>query len=149
MDLHEAIVLATELHKDQTDKQGKPYILHPLRVMLAAPAELQVCAILHDIAEDCDHNILTEVGFWERLTGWQRNILDGLTHRKNETREKYIGRVLQYDGAVQIKLLDIHDNLDRVYGLPNDSRERLIAKYSRDLHQIATAGWDIKTGARV
>jgi (p)ppGpp synthase/HD superfamily hydrolase len=33
--LEEAIKLAVEAHTGDVDKQGVPYILHPLRVMLA------------------------------------------------------------------------------------------------------------------
>ena len=32
--LEEAIVLAVTAHKDQKDKANRPYILHPLRVMM-------------------------------------------------------------------------------------------------------------------
>lgn len=39
--LDEAIILATKAHSGQLDRQGQPYILHPLRVMLAASTEEQ------------------------------------------------------------------------------------------------------------
>lgn len=52
--LEDAIVLAATLHAGQYDKQNKPYILHPLRVMQNAPAHLQVPAVLHDVLEDCN-----------------------------------------------------------------------------------------------
>lgn len=44
-----AIACAALYHQGQTDKGGEPYILHPLRVMLAAitPDE-RIAAILHD-----------------------------------------------------------------------------------------------------
>jgi len=35
MNLDNAIKLATDAHAGQVDKGGQPYILHPLRVMLA------------------------------------------------------------------------------------------------------------------
>lgn len=49
-----AIQLAAAAHNDQTDKAGQPYILHPLRVMLAmATEEERLAAVLHDVLEDC------------------------------------------------------------------------------------------------
>lgn len=64
--LVQAIALAVEAHKNQLDKAGMPYILHPLRVMLAVaeynpkvmgtPTEynedVMIAAILHDVVED-------------------------------------------------------------------------------------------------
>ncbi len=54
--LERAIAIAVEGHKDQLDKAGAPYILHPLRVMLslATPLEKTV-GVLHDVVEDCKH----------------------------------------------------------------------------------------------
>ena len=52
--LNDAIVIAIKAHADQTDKAGQPYILHPLRVMLAQRTdEARIVAVLHDVVEDC------------------------------------------------------------------------------------------------
>ncbi|OWK29807.1 HD domain-containing protein [Sphingomonas mucosissima] len=52
--LDAAIVLATDAHRGQVDKAGAPYILHPLRVMLAqADDARRIAAVLHDVVEDC------------------------------------------------------------------------------------------------
>jgi (p)ppGpp synthase/HD superfamily hydrolase len=56
--LSDAILLATMAHKDQIDKAGLPYILHPLHVMQAViqtqgPGEVAMAAVLHDVVEDC------------------------------------------------------------------------------------------------
>ena len=51
--LEDAIVIAVEAHKGQTDKAGAPYILHPLRMMMRLKSEAEmVTAILHDVIED-------------------------------------------------------------------------------------------------
>ena len=50
-----ALELAVEKHKNQTDKAGNPYILHPLHVMENVKSkEGKIVAILHDIIEDTD-----------------------------------------------------------------------------------------------
>ena len=53
--LERAIELAVKHHKGQTDKAGKAYILHPLRLMMAVNTnEEKIVAVLHDIVEDTD-----------------------------------------------------------------------------------------------
>ncbi len=37
--LERAILIATNAHQGQIDKAGKPYILHPLRLMFARISE--------------------------------------------------------------------------------------------------------------
>lgn len=70
-----AIMLATEKHSGQTDKLGEPYILHPLRVMLAVPAdpELRAIAVMHDLMEDTDVTSITLF-----LDGWDQRLIDAL-----------------------------------------------------------------------
>lgn len=51
--LDDAIVLATHAHQGQIDKAGAPYILHPLRVLLAQADDVRrITAALHDVVED-------------------------------------------------------------------------------------------------
>ena len=68
--LENAIMIATEAHKGQTDKAGKPYILHPLRVMgkMESTSE-QIVAVLHDLLEDTPwtRDDLTGEGFSEDI----------------------------------------------------------------------------------
>lgn len=53
MNLEKAIRIAASAHEGQRDKGGHPYILHPLRVMLAMSTEAErIVAILHDVVED-------------------------------------------------------------------------------------------------
>lgn len=146
MTLEDAIILATQLHAGQIDKQNKPYILHPLRVMQKAPAHLRIPAVLHDALEDCDITA-EQLGI---LVGDPRImlILDCLTHRKGETRKDYIARICGLPDAVILKVLDIQDNLSRVWGLEDPTRQRLLSKYGQDLHQIVASGYDAETGLR-
>jgi len=51
--LGKAIALAAAAHQDQEDKNGQPYILHPIRVMMKRDSDLEItAAILQDVAED-------------------------------------------------------------------------------------------------
>jgi (p)ppGpp synthase/HD superfamily hydrolase len=55
--LGKVLVLATNAHAGQFDRGGKPYILHPLKVMhylKTDDEELQCIALLHDVIEDTD-----------------------------------------------------------------------------------------------
>ena len=54
-DLEDAIALARRAHAGQTDKAGKDYIEHPLRVMEnCTSVQAKVAAVLHDVVEDSD-----------------------------------------------------------------------------------------------
>jgi (p)ppGpp synthase/HD superfamily hydrolase len=47
--LEHAIEIATEAHRDQLDKAGEPYILHPIRVMEdMITDDEKIVAVLHD-----------------------------------------------------------------------------------------------------
>jgi (p)ppGpp synthase/HD superfamily hydrolase len=49
----DAIALAAEQRRDALDKGGAPYILRPIRVMLAMTTdEARRVAVLHDVLED-------------------------------------------------------------------------------------------------
>ena len=67
--LSEAILLAVEAHGDTLDKAGRPYILHPLAVMLdpsLTTEDEQIVAVLHDTLEDTnitEKDILDKFGF--------------------------------------------------------------------------------------
>src|SRR5438270_278019 len=51
--LEDAIALAVEAHRGQTDKIGQPYVLHVLRVMFRCETEIErIVAVLHDVVED-------------------------------------------------------------------------------------------------
>ena len=53
--LERAIALAAEAHAGTPDKGGNPYILHPLRVMLAQTShEARIVAVFHDVLEDVE-----------------------------------------------------------------------------------------------
>src|SRR5439155_17942529 len=69
--LEKAIELAARYHAGQKDKEGLPYITHPLRVMQRVQgADAQIVAVLHDALEDTK---LTEADL--RSAGFSENII--------------------------------------------------------------------------
>lgn len=133
MHLDDAIRLAVLAHAGQTDKKGEPYILHPLRVMLACRPEDRVVAVLHDVMEDSDN--LAAIALAE-LPRPEFDAILALTRRKaeGETYEAYIERVRQNPQALRVKRADLADNLGR--NPPGDLRER----YERALEAIGRIG---------
>lgn len=62
MSLEHAIRIACVAHAGQTDKAGQPYILHPLRVMLAMADDFErTTAVLHDVLEPAFRPILEQM----------------------------------------------------------------------------------------
>ena len=123
MNIEQAIQLAAMEHAGgKPDLNGKPIILHVLRVMLAVPEELQVPAVLHDIVEDTDTTLemLAEFG----ATSHQCFVVDVMTRRKGEKYWDYISRVAVNADATIIKIADIKDNMrpDRAHPRSPTSR---------------------------
>lgn len=124
-----AILFATTLHAGQKDKSGKPYILHPLRVMLAVSPDQTAmkAAVLHDVVEDCDCTLgdLRAAGFDEEVV----ELVDLMSRPPKDapnrpTHRQYIERIRESKNlrAIRIKLADSKDNLSRVKELPPDQR---------------------------
>lgn len=110
-----AIRMALEAHAGQTDKAGKPYILHALRVLAAVghgkPEDVQCAAVLHDVLEDCpayDAPLLAARGFSPRTI----NLVQMLSRDEGETYDAFIDRICQDRDASWIKLCDLRDNMD-------------------------------------
>lgn len=109
--LEKAIALAVEAHRGQKDRAGKPYILHPLRVMARVQTEDEkVVAILHDVAEDTPWTSekLAAEGFPSHII----EALDCVTKRDGEVYEQFVERSASNPIARQVKLADLEDNMD-------------------------------------
>jgi len=133
MNLATAIALASEKHRDQTDKAGKPYILHPMRMMMrlrTTDEELQSIAIMHDLVEDTDVTIpdLIKMGFSERVVMG----VAGLTRDADESYEDFVRRCAMNDDSRLVKIEDLRDNSDitRLKGIGKKDIERM-EKYHR------------------
>jgi (p)ppGpp synthase/HD superfamily hydrolase len=133
--IEKAIVLAVEAHAGQVDKAGRPYILHPLHLMLQMETEAEmVTAVLHDVVED------TAVTWVELETmGFPEDVLAALrllTHEDDIPYEAYVTAVKENPLARRVKLADLAHNMDvrRLPRLRANDIERL-QKYRR--------AWDI------
>ena len=109
--LERAIEIAARAHAGQVDKAGQPYILHPLRLMLAV-AELpeRISAVLHDVVEDSPVTI-DEL----RAEGFSAEVLDAihaLTKLPGESRINAAARAAAHPIARNVKLADVTDNMD-------------------------------------
>ena len=109
--LEDAIALAALAHRGQVDKAGLPYVLHPIRVMLALDSETErIVGVLHDLIEDTDCSLedLRHKGFPPEVIG----AVDCLTRRPGEDYDAYVARVRINPVARRVKLADLEDNLD-------------------------------------
>lgn len=128
-----ALDMAYHSHKGQYDKAGQPYILHPLRLMLAEDdIKLKIIALLHDTLEDTAITIdeLQTQGF----TGEIIEAIITLTKQPHENYSDYIKRVSLNPLARQIKIADLKDNMDltRLKEITPKDIERL-QKYHQSL----------------
>lgn len=109
-DLERAIKMAVELHAGQVDKTGQPYILHPLRVMLALDAEVdRIVGVLHDVVEDCGVGCGPSIMMLFGEEVWFAVI--ALTRQDGESYEDFILRAKANPIARRVKIADIKDNL--------------------------------------
>jgi (p)ppGpp synthase/HD superfamily hydrolase len=131
----DAVALAAEMHRDAVDKAGAPYILHPLRVMLAMTTdEARRVAVLHDVIEDSKGRVtpddLRRLGYPDA----EVEALVALTKRPEEydEYEAFIERVRANDLAATVKRADLEDNMDvrRLSDFGVADAER-VAKYLR------------------
>jgi (p)ppGpp synthase/HD superfamily hydrolase len=129
-DLARAIAVAAAAHHDQLDKAGKPYILHPIRVMQRVRqygTAVEIIAVLHDVVEDTwvTLELLRSMGFTDEVVEG----VDALTRRDGEEYFDYIARCSRsYSGAL-VKLADLEDNSDPVRACAGQPAR--IARYER------------------
>lgn len=124
-----------------TDKNGKPYFNHLLRVAHYAYDTdtkskydrdiLFDIALLHDILEDTD-TTEEELKTVSDISEEMIEIIKILTRKKNEPYMEYIERVSQNKLATIVKLADLRDNMDiRRYDVFNESNFSLLKRYHK------------------
>jgi hypothetical protein len=134
-----AMKIAYHAHHGQTDKDGMPYIYHPIAVAgQMADEDGIAAALLHDVAED------TAVTLQElEAQGIPHTVLDALrrlTHPTGEPYLEYLQRVRECPLALKVKLADIAHNThpDRLASLPDERAGRLRAKYAAALEFLSS-----------
>ena len=111
--LENAISIAAAAHAGQQEKNGRPYVLHPLRVMMSvvgAGCDAQIVAVLHDVVEDTP-TTLDDL----RAAGFSARVIDAiaiLTHDKATDSFTYVRAAATDALAREVKRADLHDNMD-------------------------------------
>jgi (p)ppGpp synthase/HD superfamily hydrolase len=115
--LERAIRLAMIAHAGQVDKAGRPYILHPLKVMELLNTddyELMAIAVLHDVVEDTEYTLddLMNDGINIRVI----NGVKALTKVKGQSYDEYKTQVKANLDAVKVKMADLthNSNISRI-----------------------------------
>jgi hypothetical protein len=108
-----AMRIAFDVHKDQVDKTGLPYIFHPFHIAEQMTDEISICiALLHDVVEDSPLTFddLRKQGISLAVT----ETLKLLTHENSVPYMDYIKRIKESGNqwAVNVKLADLRHNSD-------------------------------------
>lgn len=133
-----AVELAFTKHSGQTDKAGKKYITHIIRVCERCKTdEERIVAMLHDTIEDTDVTIetLNEQGFPIDII----NAVLSVTKVKGESYEDFIHRAAMSPIGRKVKLADLEDNMtiQRQTSVTIDDIERL-NRYIKAWHYLTS-----------
>lgn len=138
--LEKAIEIAARAHAGQKQKNGQPFVLHPLHMMFhVQSAEEQITAVLHDVVED------TGATFEEiERAGFPAAIIEALrllTRTEGQTYQTYIEQIKANPLARQVKLADLRHNIDvlRIPHLEDKDLERC-RKYHRAIRDLEAGG---------
>lgn len=91
------------------DKDGEPYVMHCLRVMMGVADPMgQMVGLMHDLIEDTEVTLeeLRQLGFADEII----TAVDLVTHQAADSYANYVVRIKQNDLARQVKLSDLRDN---------------------------------------
>lgn len=106
-----AMKIAFDVHREQVDKSGLPYVFHPFHLAEQMQDELTVCtALLHDVIEDTPMTLkeLAEAGFPQEVL----DALALLTHDDAVPYMDYVQKIAENSIAKAVKLADLAHNSD-------------------------------------
>lgn len=86
-----AIAVASAAYMGQVDKNGEPYIFHPIRMMLAqTTTETPIDGVMHDMIKDTDTSLndIYSFGFDDEIV----LVLNAITRRDDEDYLLYVKR---------------------------------------------------------
>lgn len=107
--IERALEIAAKAHAGAKDKEGEPYILHPIRVMMGVEGEAaRIVGVLHDVVEDTEVTIddIKSEGFSDEVIV----ALSLVTHAADQPYADYVIACKANDMARQVKLSDLRDN---------------------------------------
>lgn len=108
-----ASVIAFDAHKDDVDKGGYPYVMHPFFLAFQMDDENSVCvALLHDVIEDHGDRFSFE---YLKNEGFNDEILAALkllTHDNTVPYMDYVKEIGKNELASKVKIADLKHNSD-------------------------------------
>lgn len=142
----QALKLAYDLHHEQTDKSGLPYIFHPYRVAEKMEKyldfdreSLTIVALLHDVLEDSGlttkelAQYACAYGF--ALTKDELRWIEAVTRRKGERYDDFITRTMEENESRIVKFEDVADNLNReIFGAAMSAS--LVERYEKAYNRL-------------
>ncbi|MBP5561723.1 MAG: GTP pyrophosphokinase [Muribaculaceae bacterium] len=121
-----ALNIAIQAHRGQTDKSGREYVMHPIRVAeRCKDPRAKIVALLHDTVEDTDVTVA-----YLRSKGFPEAIVNGVlsvTKQDGETYDDFVKRAAANDIGREVKIADLEDNMDirRLKEITDDDVARL------------------------
>ena len=134
--VNKALRIAYDAHHGQVDKNGIPYIFHPIHLAEQMEDEVSCCAaLLHDVAEDTD---ITLDDLRKEFPEAVMEPLTLLTREKGVDYFDYVRAIKQNPIAVKVKLADLAHNSDQTRCVGSNLTEAQLA-YWREKYRRAKA----------
>ena len=109
--IEKSLQIALRAYSGKTDKAGREYILHPLRVMAKMNTEIEMsAALLHDVIEDSE--ITAEQLLAEGIPAEVVEAVQFLSKNEGEEYQDFVIRAKKNQLAAKVKIADIEDNID-------------------------------------
>ena len=109
--IEKSLQIALRAYSGKTDKAGREYILHPLRVMAKMNTEFEMsAALLHDVIEDSE--ITAEQLLAEGIPAEVVEAVQFLSKNEGEEYQDFVIRAKKNQLAAKVKIADIEDNID-------------------------------------
>lgn len=135
-----ALQIAIQAHREQKDKSGREYIMHPIRVAeRCKDPRAKIVALLHDTIEDT--GVTAE---YLHSEGFPDEIINGvlsMTKQEGESYEDFVRRAAKNPIGKEVKIADLEDNMDirRLQKITEDDVARL-RKYLRAWQYLIKLG---------
>lgn len=135
--LENAISIAASAHAGDFAIDDEPYILHPLRVMLALhqPDEM-IVGVLHDVVEKTGWTLdnLRSEGFPTHIL----EAINSVSRRQGEEYFDFVQRTRGNDLGRRVKIADLTDNIRKVKQQPDNPTARAkLVKYEEALIRLS------------
>ena len=129
-----AMRLAYEAHNGQFDKNGVPYVFHPIHLAEQMENEITcTIALLHDVVEDTE---ITLAEIREQFPPEVADAVELMTHSPDVDYFEYVRGIKANENAIKVKLADLAHNSDETRakaGDPIDEKKRreMLSKYEK------------------